>query len=303
MEFIKPGTNIDFVGKRRIAVSISLLINIIVILMLILKGPLYGVDFAGGLLIQVKFKNHISTDQIRSSLKELGMMEETIQSVGSESENEFLIRIPGFKMGTEEVSAMMEKAFEKFTGRDGFEVRRAEVVGPKVGKELRKKGILAVTYSIILMLIYISWRFDFSFGLGAIVALIHDVLVTLGALMVTGRELDLTIVAALLTVVGYSVNDTIIISDRIRENKQKYRGMQIEELINRSINETLSRTILTVLTVMLVVVILYLLGGPVINGFAFSLMVGFTAGTYSSIFIAAPIVIFWSKYIPSKKTK
>lgn len=301
MEFIKPGINIDFVGKRKIAVAVSLLINIAVILMLIIKGPLYGVDFAGGLLIQVKFKNPVSTDQIRSILKETGIKEETIQGIGSETENEFLIRVPGFKMGTEEVSSILEATFEKFIGKDGFEIRRAEVVGPKVGKELRKKGMLAVTYSIILMLIYISWRFDFSFGLGAIIALIHDVLVTLGALMLTGRELDLTIVAALLTVVGYSVNDTIIISDRIRENKQKYKGMGLEQLINRSINETLSRTILTVLTVMLVVLALYLLGGPVINAFAFSLLVGFITGTYSSIFIAAPVVIFWSKYIPAKK--
>ena len=177
------------------------------------------------------------------------------------------------------------------------------MVGPKVGKDLRKKGMLAVTFSILGMLIYIWWRFELRFGVGAIFCLIHDVCITLGALSLTNKPVDLPIIAALLTVVGYSVNDTIIISDRIRENLKKMGRGRLPDIVNKSINQTLSRTCITAGTTLMVVVALYFLGGEVIHDFAFTLIVGIVAGTYSSIFIASPLLIVWEKLFPHKKKR
>jgi preprotein translocase subunit SecF len=175
-----------------------------------------------------------------------------------------------------------------------------EVVGPKVGKDLTQKAVLAIVFSWIGMLIYIAWRFEFRYAVGGIVALIHDVILTIGALSLLDKEFTLTIVAALLTIIGYSINDTIVVCDRIRENLRKSSKKDFSEIINSSINETLSRTILTSLTVFIVVVILFFLGGEVIHDFAFAMIVGVFVGTYSSIFIATPIVLAWEKISPSK---
>jgi preprotein translocase subunit SecF len=197
----------------------------------------------------------------------------------------------------EQIKARLAKQF----GSDGFEVRRIESVGPKVGAELRQKGAWSVIAATVMMGIYIWLRFELRFGLGAVVALVHDVLVTIGALIIANYEFDLTIVAALLTVVGFSVNDTVIICDRVRENMRKIKRESLETIINMSINETLSRTIITTGTAILVLLALFLLGGGVIRPFAFALLVGFFSGVYSTIFIASPVVLLWEKRAVAKK--
>jgi preprotein translocase subunit SecF len=184
-------------------------------------------------------------------------------------------------------------------GKGSYEIRRVEVVGPKVGKDLTKKGLLAIVFSWVGMLIYIAWRFEFRYAAGGILALVHDVIITVGIFSILNKEFDLTIVAALLTIIGYSINDTIVVFDRIRENTRKNIKQTLGDTINASINQTLSRTILTALTVFLVVVVLFFFGGAVIHDFAFALLVGVIIGTYSSIFIASPIVLVWENIRPS----
>jgi preprotein translocase subunit SecF len=197
--------------------------------------------------------------------------------------------------GTTELSDQIKKGLAAKFGEQAFEVRRVETVGPKVGKDLRRKALLAVIFSTVLMGVYIAFRFEPRFGVGAAVALLHDVLITAGALSLMNMEFDLTVVAALLTITGFSVNDTVIVCDRIRENMRKLRRESLTAIINRSVNETLSRTIVTNGTAIAVVVALLLLGGDVIHAFAFALLVGFIIGTYSSIYIAAPIVLVWQR--------
>jgi preprotein translocase subunit SecF len=209
------------------------------------------------------------------------------------AQSEYLIRLPLTSGEVEALTRSVTDSLGKAFGEGKFEVLRVEAVGPLVGAELRQKAILAIAFATVMMGVYIWARFEWRFGLGAAVALIHDVLMTIAALMVWNYEFDLTIVAALLTIVGFSVNDTVIVSDRIRENMRKNRRERLVTIINRSINETLSRTLITTGTAILVIIALYLLGGPVIHGFAFALLVGFIVGTYSSIFIASPIVLFF----------
>ncbi len=209
--------------------------------------------------------------------------------------NEFLIRIPVTEAGTEGLPGQIQQGLAGKFGEQTFEVRRVETVGPKVGKDLRRKALLAVLFSTVMMGLYIAFRFEPRFGVGAAVALLHDVLITAGALSIANMEFDLTVVAALLTVVGFSVNDTVIVCDRIRENMRKLRRDSLTAIINRSINETLSRTIITTGTAVLVIIALLFLGGEVIHAFAFALLVGFTIGTYSSIYVASPIVLLWEK--------
>ena len=189
----------------------------------------------------------------------------------------------------------VRRSFSQQFGPDRFEIRRIESVGPKVGKDLRQRGLLSVIVATIMMGVYIWFRFELRFGLGAVIALIHDVLITVGALMLANYEFDLTIVAALLTIVGFSVNDTVVVCDRIRENMRKIRRESLETIVNTSINETLSRTILTTGTALLVLFALFFLGGGVIRPFAFALLVGFFSGVYSTIFIASPVILFWEK--------
>jgi preprotein translocase subunit SecF len=194
----------------------------------------------------------------------------------------------------------IKKAFAAQFGADRFEVRRIESVGPKIGADLRFRGVMSVIAATIMMGVYIWFRFEMRFGLGAVIALIHDVLVTVGALVLADYEFDLTIIAALLTIVGFSVNDTVVVCDRIRENMRKIRRETLESIINTSINETLSRTILTTTTALMVLVALYILGGAVIRPFAFALLVGFLSGVYSTIFIASPVILLWEKGVAKK---
>jgi preprotein translocase subunit SecF len=295
MELIKPGTKIPFTKYRYIAVALSSLVNLAVLIFLFIHGPNLGVDFAGGTLVHLKLQENMAISDIRNALGSLATGDTVIQDFGQHGSHEFLVRMgkTSVEIGAlgEQIRANLSKRF----GEKGFEIRRIESVGPKVGEELRQKGTWSVLAATVMMGVYIWFRFELRFGLGAIVSLIHDVLVTIGALSLAGYEFDLTIVAALLTIVGYSVNDTVIVCDRIRENMRKIKRESLESVINTSINETLSRTIITVSTAIMVLVALFFLGGPVIRPFAFTLIVGFFSGVYSTIFIASPVILLWEK--------
>lgn len=305
MELIKHDTNIDFVGRIKGAGILSALLVLASLAVLIVNGgPRYGIDFVGGSLLQVRFAAGVTGDQVRAAIAPVAGKDAAVQHFGDQDGNEFLINISSSE--TEQgIKGLSERITEQFTaafGAEGFEVRRTEMVGPKVGKELRQKGMLAVFFSLLGMLAYIWFRFELRFGVGAVIALVHDVVITLGALAVTGTAIDLPIIAALLTVVGYSVNDTIIICDRIRENRRRLTRQPLSEVINTSINETLSRTIITSGTTLLVVITLFMFGGGVIHDFAFVLLIGITVGTYSSIFIASPILILWENLAARRKS-
>jgi len=296
MEFIKPGTKINFVGFRRLAFFLSGLVVAASIISIVLHGGLnYGIDFAGGTLVQVKFKEPTLVESIKNQLAPIGLDRSLVQRFGEKRENEYLIRVERSVSDLETLSLEIAEALQRGYGKDGVEIRRTEMVGAKVGKDLRKKGILAIIYAMIGILIYITWRFEFIFALGAIVALAHDVMITVGAFSITDKEFTLPIVAAILTIIGYSLNDTIVVYDRIRENRRKMRREPFGRIVNASINETLGRTLLTSLTTLIVVVILFIFGGGVIHDFAFALMVGILVGTYSSVFVASPIILTWQE--------
>ncbi|MDI9569679.1 MAG: protein translocase subunit SecF [Pseudomonadota bacterium] len=298
MEFIKPGINFDFVGKMKMAFGVSLAMIIISIASIVWHGGLnYGIDFAGGVLIQVKFNGPFSIDKIRESFQPLGLQNSIIQQYGP---TEVVVRVAEGATDIKGLSGKVEETLVKTFGQNAVEMRRVEMVGPKVGKDLTKKALLAIMFSWIGMLVYVAWRFEFRYATGGILALVHDTIITIGAFSLLNKEFDLTIVAALLTIIGYSINDTIVVFDRIRENSRKNIKKPLAEAINESINQTLSRTILTSLTVFIVLVALFFFGGPVIHDFAFALIVGVVVGTYSSIFIAAPIVLLWEGWKPSK---
>ena len=339
MQFVKPDININFVGKRKIAFSVSLVMIIISIASLVIHGgPKYGIDFAGGTLVQVKFNEPVTLKNIKSGLTAMDLGKSSVQGFGEQSENEYLIRTDRSVMTSGEFTLKVQKALESSTGK-GVTVRRVEMVGPQVGKDLREKALFAMFYALLFIAIYISGRFELKwllsgviagvlmgavyflsifnvsvpyliaaallvslalywflglkYAMGATVALIHDVTITVGIFSIFNKEFTLPIIAALLTIIGYSLNDTIIVFDRIRENLRKYHKNPLEVIVNKSVNETLSRTILTSLTTLVVVVALFVLGGGIIHDFAFALLVGIVVGTYSSIYVASPILLAW----------
>lgn len=292
--------HVDFVGKRRLFMIISLIVILVGIASLVVRGGLnYGIDFAGGTMVQVRFAKDLNSDQIRDALAELDMGEASIQQFEGEGTHEFLIRVEKSKSNivslSDEIKVVLDKAF----GAENVDIRRVEMVGPKVGKDLRRQGMMAIIYAMIGILLYVTVRFELRFAVGAIVALIHDVMITVGVFALLDKEFSLPIVAALLAIVGYSLNDTIVVYDRIRENMKGSGKSGFITTVNDSINQTLSRTILTSLTTMLVLISLFFLGGGVIHDFAFAMIIGVTVGTYSSIFIASPVVISMQ---PKKKT-
>ncbi|MGH7823216.1 MAG: protein translocase subunit SecF [Candidatus Binatia bacterium] len=292
LEIIRPDTKFDFLGVRRWAVGVSLFVIAASFASVMVRGLNYGIDFAGGTMVHLRFPKPVEIGDIRAALGDAGAGDVTVQDFGGSS-NEFMVRMPEsdpeLKKGlAKRISSALSG---RFGGEGAFEVLRVESVGPRVGSELRRRAFLAVTAATLMMGLYIALRFDIRFGIGAAAALIHDVIVTVGALSLFGYEFDLNIVAALLTIVGFSVNDTVIISDRVRENMRKSRREAVEAIFNRSINETLSRTILTTGTALFVILALYVLGGEIIRGFAFALLVGFIAGTYSTVFIAGAVVL------------
>lgn len=295
MQLIKPDTNFDFVGKRNLALVISAVLILVGLASLLVKGgPDYGIDFAGGTLVQVQFSVDTDSAAIKNSLADLELGSLVVQSFG-DNQNEFLIRVENATAELQGLSAQIKGALEGTFEAGSVDIRRVEMVGPQVGKDLRSKGLQAILYAMLGILVYISWRFEFRFAVGAIVALLHDVLITLGAFSVFGKEIDLPIIAAFLAIIGYSLNDTIIVYDRIRENLGKHHTESFSFIVNRSVNETLSRTILTSGTTLLVVLALFILGGGVIHNFAFAMLVGILIGTYSSIFVASQVLIFWEE--------
>ncbi len=294
MEFIKPGSNYNFIGIRWYMMALSIAVILAGLLSIYMRGLNYGIDFAGGTLVQIRFDKKVHIDELRrlvsSRFKGSDVSVQDFGERGSKGK-EFIIRIEKSSVSPEKVAKTLKEFLESKFPENRVRVRRVEVVGPKAGSELRRKGLLAIFYSIIGLLIYITWRFEFRFAVGAIIALVHDVLVTVGIFSLLNKEFNLPILAAVLTILGYSLNDTIVVFDRIRENMRRLKKVGFEELVNRSINETLSRTILTSLTTMIVVVVLFIFGGGVIRDFAFALIVGIVSGTYSSIYIASPVVI------------
>jgi preprotein translocase subunit SecF len=303
MEFIKPDINLDFVGKRSMAVIFSLLLILTGLVSLFVKGgPNYGIDFSGGTLVQVRFADPTGAAEIKKALGDLKLQGLTVQRFGDDA-NEYLLRAQNTSAELEGMSQQVGGTLEKVYGAGTVDIRRVEMVGPQVGKDLRKKGLMAILYAMIGILIYVTWRFEFRFAVGAILALAHDVLITLGAFSLSNKEIDLPIIAAFLAIIGYSLNDTIIVYDRIRENRGRMEKAPFPEIVNRSVNETLSRTILTSGTTLLVVLALFLFGGGVIHNFAFAMLVGIIIGTYSSIFVASPLLIFWDDFRARKKLK
>lgn len=339
MQFIKPDINIDFIGKKKIAYLISLILLLTSIISLIIhKGPHYGIDFVGGTEIQVKFKNSVDIESIKSGLTALDLDKISVQQFGEKKENEYLIRADASVKTDEEFSKSLSQSLKSSTNTEA-EIRRVEMVGPQVGEDLREKALLSIFFSMLMISIYISGRFEFKwmislvvaaalfgavyllkligaggtiligvalvttlaifwflelkYAMGATVALIHDVLITVGIFSILGKEFTLPIIAALLTIIGYSLNDTIIVFDRIRENLRKYHKNPLAMIINRSVNETLGRTILTSGTTLVVVLALVFFGGGIIHDFAFALTVGIIVGTYSSIYVASPILLAW----------
>ncbi len=301
MQFLnfKDGQFIDFLGYKRLAAYISgILILAGVASIVAHNGLKYGIDFQGGTNVQIQFSTPPNLDQLRYFFAQNGMKNVVLQTFGDLADHEILLGLPiNSPLGTgENLTSELRKILEPQHPK--LEIRRIETVGPKVGDELKISAVKAILIALGLVLLYITIRFQWRQGVSAIVALVHDVLVVVGMFSILDKEFSLTVVAALLTVVGYSLNDTIVVFDRIRENQGKYRKKSFEETINLSITETLSRTLITSGTTLFVVLSLFLLGGEIIHDFAFALLVGVLIGTYSSIYVASPLVVFLTKLAP-----
>ncbi|MGL1862341.1 MAG: protein translocase subunit SecF [Pseudodesulfovibrio sp.] len=339
LQLIKPDTNIDFIGFKKIAFILSAVIILAGLASLAIQGgPKYGIDFAGGMIVQVKLDKTTEISDLKSAMSEVELPGLVVQTLGLEDDNEYLIRTSSSDITSKIVREQVTEALTTNLNGTGFEIQRLEMVGPKVGADLRTKALEALFYAVLIIAVYISGRFEqrwtaaaimaaalggsiyaigltgldmgflivaamaitvglcwylkLNYALGAVAALIHDVMITVGIFSILGKEFDLTIIAALLTIIGYSLNDTIIVFDRIRENTFASKGKDtFAGIINRSINQTLSRTIMTSLTTLLVVACLFVLGGSVIHDFALALLIGVAVGTYSSIFVASPILL------------
>ncbi|QSQ14683.1 protein translocase subunit SecF [Myxococcus landrumensis] len=377
MQILKNKTNIDFIGKRKPAVFISTLVNLAILVGIATVGFNYGVDFAGGTVVELKFNHSINAADVRERAQKGGLHDVSVQNIGSADENAFLLRMGGVTQLTEENAEKAKKAIEALgpvrnvyadlangivnfrsatpmaaetikkavedsgTGvqevrvlgesqagagtdyqvvasgmadkvysalsagleKPDFEQRRVDYVGPQVGKQLRNRGIMALLYSMVAILIYVAFRFDFKFGPGALLAMIHDVIMVAGYYLVSRREFGLTAIAALLTIVGYSVNDTIVIYDRIREDMAKFKGKPLAEVINIAINDTLGRTILTSGTTALSLIGLLIFGVGEIFDFAMAMLVGILVGTYSSVYIASPLTIWLDERAAAKEAR
>ncbi len=341
MQFIKHNINFDFVGKRKIGYSFSLTLILLGIISLVMHhGPKLGIDFAGGTNIRVQFSKKIPISKIRDGFDAIGLEKASVQKVGKDAEHEFQISTSKPEMTDKGFAQSISDALESATGEVPV-IRQIEMVGPQVGKDLRRDALLAIFYSLLCITIYISGRFELkwilsgitagalmcavyflsavnlsmaiiipvaliislcifwylklNYAMSAIIALIHDVIITIGVFSILDYEFSLPIIAALLTIIGYSLNDTIIVFDRIRENIASRKNKSLSDIINKSINETLSRTILTSLTTLLVLFALFFLGGEIIHNFTFAMIVGVLIGTYSSIFVASPIILIAKK--------
>ena len=285
-------SSIDFLKSKYIAFIASVILILLSIGLFFLNGLNFGIDFKGGTLIEIETQNKIEISQVRSSLNSLSLGDIQVQEFGSDKN--LLIRIEQQQGGDQIQQNILEIVKQKLTNdiSETINFRRTEVVGPKVSGELIQSGTIAILVAVFAMLIYIWLRFEWQFSLGAVIALLHDVILTIGVFCFTQLEFNLPIIAAILTIVGYSMNDTVVVYDRVRENLRKFRSKEITSLLNLSINETLSRTIVTSVTTLLALVSLYIFGGEVIKGFTFAMIWGVLVGTYSSIFVAAPLLTY-----------
>jgi preprotein translocase subunit SecF len=300
MELFKPDININFMSKLKYALAISWSLIFAGLVSIFMHGGLkYGVDFSGGTLVQLEFKEAPNLDGIRDGLAPLGLEGSTIQEFGVPTE--VLIRVQNPEEKAEELGPRIKATLEEKMKVTGIVIKRTEMVGPKVGKDLRQKAWLSILYSIIGIVIYIAWRFELRFAVGTLVSLIHDVTITVGLFSILDKEFDLVVIAAFLTLIGYSLNDTIVVFDRIRENMRRRSREPLGVVINASINQTLSRTTLTSGLTLLAVISLFFLGGEIIHNFAFTLLFGIITGTFSSIYIASPVVIYWEHWMVPKK--
>jgi preprotein translocase subunit SecF len=296
MKFLNRKTNIDFMSRRKVALIFSAVLIVASILSLSIRGLNFGLDFTGGTLIEVGYPSAPDTTEVRDNLKNAGF-DSVVQTFGAATD--IVVRIPpsDIEESSAELSTRVLAALSE--GVEGeIEMRRVEFVGPQVGDELAEQGILAVIYAMVGVFLYVMFRFQWRFSVGAVSALFHDIIISMGILSFFHIEFDLTVVAAILAVVGYSLNDTIVLFDRIRENFPRYRKRSPEEVVNTSINETLSRTLMTSTTTLIVLLALFFFGGEIINGFAFTLIIGVVVGTYSSIYVASTALLMLgvSKY-------
>jgi preprotein translocase subunit SecF len=288
IKLVPADTKIDFIGYRKIAYIFSGLLMLLSVGFFAIQGLNYGIDFKGGILIEVRTPGPANIDGLRAKLSGLGLGEVALQEFGQPTD--VLIRIERQPGGEEGQKVAVAKIKETLS-QDVASYRRTEFVGPKVGGELIQAGIIAVVLSLLAIMVYVWFRFEWQFSVGAIVALTHDVVSTIGVFSMNEHEFNLATVAAILTIAGYSINDTVVVFDRIRENLRKYKAMPIEELLNLSLNQTLSRTLLTSITTLLALLAIFFFGGAVIQDFAFALIWGVLIGTFSSIFVASPVVM------------
>jgi preprotein translocase subunit SecF len=292
--------NIDYVGKFKIFGTLSLILILASLVGFFTKGLNYGVDFRGGVEIQVKFSEKVELGALREMMSSSGVPLSQLQSIGDETQNEFLLKLDSDKGDLNAISNQVSSVLLSRFGEGKFEILKNDIVGPKAGAELRSSAFKALMWAILAIMIYLALRFDYKFAPGAIAALIHDVTIIIGAFIFTQKEFSLQIVAALLAIIGYSVNDTVVIYDRVREIETMHPHLSTEETINRALNETMSRTIITSATVLGVSLVMLFLGGPVIHDFFFAMTIGVVLGVYSTIYIAIPMTAFYEKLTTKK---
>ncbi len=288
--------NIPFVSQFKFSTIISVLAVLGSLMLIFGKGPKFSVDFRGGAEIQVKFNQTMNVEAIRKALAETNYQISTVQAIGDVSDNEYLVKVAASKDDINVVTTALSNKLTNSFGGQGAEIRKTDIVGPKAGKQLRISGLYAMLIALAGILIYIGLRFDFKYAPGAVVALFHDVVIVCGIFVLFNLEFSLQIVAALLAVIGYSVNDTVVIYDRVREHEDRAPATRLTKHIDNALNETLTRTIWTSTTTLLVVVAMYIFGGTSIKDFFFALLLGVIIGTYSSLYVAAPTVLFFSKF-------
>ena len=292
LRLISDNTTIKFIKLKALSFTFSGILSVLAILSVLFVGLNFGIDFKGGILLEVRTGNNIAISDIRSKISDLNIGEVSIQEFGVKSD--YLIRVErqkGADNAQQVAVEILKDALNEAFGKD-IDYRRLEYVGPTVSKDLISDGVMAICFAIMAMLAYIWFRFELPFAIGAIIALLHDIILTLGVFSILGLEFNLSTVAAILLIIGYSMNDTVVVYDRIRENLRKFKKMELKELLDKSINETLSRTINTTITTMLALGALYLIGGQIISDFAFAMLWGIIVGTYSSIFIASTVLMF-----------
>jgi len=299
VEFFRD-VNVDWMGKKWYFLGFSLVVTVAGLLsMLLWHGIPLGVDFKGGTIVTVRFNQPAHEDEIRSAIAKAGVKDARIQRYGPATNNEFMIAMEEKSANESALDAGKQtiiRALDQSPMAGKYEVRNVDIVGPQVGKQLRSQALLATLYSLIGMLIYLWFRFELIYGAAAVAAVFHDTLFTIGVFSLTNTELSLTVIAAILTLIGYSMNDTIVVFDRIRENLKTMRRESMRDLVNKSINQTLGRTILTSGLTFLTVISLYLFGGQVLRGFSFALVIGILIGTYSSIAVAAPMLVAYQEW-------